>query len=76
MHTQDDTARAILAGGGDYLMTVKANRPKLLALLKSMPWNKVSSHSATDTSRSRRITRTINVLQAPTDLTSWTTIAA
>jgi predicted transposase YbfD/YdcC len=71
MHTQDDTARAILDGGGDYLMTVKANRPKLLALLKAMPWNKVRSYSATDTGRGRRITRTIKVLQAPTDLTGW-----
>jgi predicted transposase YbfD/YdcC len=72
MHTQDDTARVILDGGGDYLMTVKANRPKLLALLKAMPWDKVRSHSATDTGRGRRITRSIKVLQAPTDLTGWT----
>jgi predicted transposase YbfD/YdcC len=71
MHTQDDTARAILDGGGHYLMTVKANRPKLLALLKAMPWSKVRSYSATDTGRGRRITRTIKVLQAPTDLTGW-----
>ena len=71
MHTQDDTARTILDGGGDYLMTVKANRPKLLAMLKAMPWNKVRSHSATDTGRGRRITRTIKVLQAPTDLAGW-----
>ena len=71
MHTQDDTARTILEGGGDYLMTVKANRPKLLALLKAMPWSKVRSYSATDTGRGRRITRTIKVLQAPTDLAGW-----
>jgi predicted transposase YbfD/YdcC len=71
MHTQDDTARAILDGGGDYLMTVKANRPKLLALLQAMPWKQVRSHSATDTGRGRRITRTIKVLQAPTDLAGW-----
>jgi len=71
MHTQDDTARTILDGGGDYLMTVKANRPKLLAMLKAMPWKQVRSYSATDTGRGRRITRTIKVLQAPTDLAGW-----
>ena len=71
MHTQDDTAQTILDGGGDYVMTVKANRPKLLAILRAMPWKQVRSYSATDTGRGRRITRTIKVLQAPTDLTGW-----
>ena len=71
MHTQDDTAQLILDGGGDYALTVKANRPKLLAVLKALPWKQVRSASATDTSRGRRITRTIKVLQAPTDLPDW-----
>ena len=71
MHTQDDTAQLILDGGGDYALTVKANRPKLLAVLKALPWKQVRSASATDTSRGRRITRAIKVLQAPTDLPDW-----
>jgi predicted transposase YbfD/YdcC len=71
LHTQDDTAQVILDGRGDYVMTVKGNRPKLLAVLKALPWTQVRSHSATDRGRGRRITRTIKVLQAPTDLTGW-----
>jgi predicted transposase YbfD/YdcC len=71
MHTQDDTAQTILDGGGDYVLTVKANRPKLLAVLRALPWKHVRSTSATDRSRGRRTTRTIKVLQAPTDLPDW-----
>jgi predicted transposase YbfD/YdcC len=72
MHTQDDTAQVILDGHGDYVLTVKANRPKLLAVLKALPWPQVRAHSSTDRSRGRRVTRTIKVLQAPTDLSQWT----
>lgn len=71
MHTQDDTAQTILDGGGDYVLTVKANRPRLLAVLKCLPWKDVPGHSATDRGRGRRITRTIKVLQAPTGLPEW-----
>ena len=66
MHTQDDTAWTILDGHGDYVLTVKANRPKLLAVLKGLSWKDVPAHSGTDRGRGRRITRTIKVLQAPT----------
>jgi predicted transposase YbfD/YdcC len=32
LHTQDQTARAVvMEGGGDYLLTVKKNQPTLLA---------------------------------------------
>jgi predicted transposase YbfD/YdcC len=72
MHTQDDTAQVILDGHGDYVLTVKANRPKLLAVLKALPWKQVRSPTSSDRSRGRRITRTIKVLQAPTDLPDWT----
>lgn len=71
MHTQDDTAQAILDGGGDYVLTVKGNRPTLLAAVKALPWKHVPTHSGTDRSRGRRITRTIKVLQAPSDLPDW-----
>ncbi len=71
MHTQDDTAQTILDGGGHYVLTVKANRPKLLAVLKALPWKQVRSVTSTDAGRGRRITRTIKVVQAPTDLADW-----
>lgn len=72
MHTQDDTAQTILDGHADYVFTVKANRPKLLAVLKGLPWKEVPGHSRIDRSRGWRITRTIKVLQAPTGLPDWT----
>ncbi len=71
MHTQDDTARVIVAAGADYVFTVKANRPTLLAALKALPWTKVPlGASSTDRSHGRRATRTIKVIDAPT-LPGW-----
>jgi len=71
MHTQDDTARAILAAGADYVFTVKANRPTLLKALKALPWHTVPIGStSTDRSHGRRATRTIKVIEAPT-LPDW-----
>jgi predicted transposase YbfD/YdcC len=71
LHTQDDTAQAILDAGGDYVLTVKGNRPKLHAALKALPWKDVPAYRSTDRSRGRRITRTIKVLAAPSDLPGW-----
>jgi len=68
MHTQADTAQAILTANADYLFTVKANQPRLLARLKALPWNGVPAHRETHTGHSRRATRTIKVVDAPT----WT----
>ncbi|MFT3872309.1 MAG: ISAs1 family transposase [Nocardioides sp.] len=71
MHTQDDTAKVILDAGADYVFTVKANRPKLLAALKKLPWNKVPAGArSTDRGHGRRATRTIKVIDAPT-LPGW-----
>ena len=41
MHTQTDTAKAILARQADYVMTVKANMPTLYRQLKKLPWAQV-----------------------------------
>jgi hypothetical protein len=41
MHTQHDTAQAILSRGADYVMTVKANMPGLYRQLKKLPWTAV-----------------------------------
>jgi len=71
MHTQDDTAQAIIDGGGDYVLTVKGNRPKLRAALKALPWKDVPGYRSTDRGRGRRITRSIKVLAAPTGLPGW-----
>ncbi len=68
MHTQTDTAQAILTAGADYVFTVKANQSGLLARLKKLPWEQVPAHRHTATRRGRRVTRTIKVLDAPT----WT----
>ncbi|BEH01980.1 ISAs1 family transposase [Brooklawnia propionicigenes] len=71
MHTQDDTAKAIIAAGADYVFTVKANRPTLLAALKALPWNKVPVGStSTQHGHGRRATRTIKVIETPT-LPGW-----
>lgn len=71
MHTQDDTAAAILAAGADYVFTVKANRPTLLAALKKLPWAQVPRRSQTTRrGHGRRATRTIKVIEMP-DLPGW-----
>ena len=70
-HTHDDTAKAILDAGADYVLTVKANRPKLLAALKKLPWNKVPVGArSTETGHRRRTTRTIRVIDVPA-LPDW-----
>src|SRR5437763_2909483 len=38
LHTQNDTAQAILARQADYVMTVKGNMPTLYRQLKTPPW--------------------------------------
>ena len=38
LHTQHDTAQAILARHADYVMTVKGNMPTLYRQLKKLPW--------------------------------------
>ncbi len=71
MHTQTDTAKTILTAGADYVLTVKANQPGLLARLKALPWKDVPANTATTTGHGRRATRTIKILDAP----AWTGFA-
>ena len=74
MHTQNDTAKAIMTAGADYVFTVKANRPTLLAALKTLPWNKVPVGSSTTTAgrhgHGRHARRTIKVIDVPA-LPGW-----
>ncbi len=66
MHTQNDTAKAILDAGADYVFTVKGNRPTLFAVLKKLPWTKVPRGSqSTQRGHGRRATRTIKVIDLP-----------
>jgi len=67
MHTQHDTAKAIIGRQADYVMTVKANMPALHRQLKKLPWAAVPAVSAVSTDHGRRARRTIKAALAP----SW-----
>jgi predicted transposase YbfD/YdcC len=45
LHTQDHTAQLITSRGADYVLTVKANQPGLLASCLAQPWNRATSHT-------------------------------
>jgi predicted transposase YbfD/YdcC len=65
LHTQHDTAQAILDRGADYVMTVKGNMPTLFWQLKKLPWAQVPALSSVSTGHGRRARRTIKVALAP-----------
>jgi predicted transposase YbfD/YdcC len=67
LHTQHDTAQAVLARNADYVMTVKGNMPTLFRQPKKLPWAKVPSVSSVSTGHGRRARRTIKAVLAP----SW-----
>ena len=71
MHTQTDTATAIVEASGDYVFTVKANQPNLYAACKKLPWRDVTEHSTVAIGHGRRVRRTIKVVAAP----AWITFA-
>jgi predicted transposase YbfD/YdcC len=65
MHTQRDTAQAVLSRGAGYVMTVKANMPALYKQLKKLPWTAVPAVSAVSTGHGGRARRTIKSVLAP-----------
>jgi predicted transposase YbfD/YdcC len=65
MHCQDDTAALITGAGGDYVVTVKGNRPALRAAVTALPWNDIPAHSYTEKTKGRRVRRTIKATQVP-----------
>jgi predicted transposase YbfD/YdcC len=65
LHAQHDTAQAILARQGNYLMTVKANMPTLYRQLKALPWKDVPPVSSVTRDHGRRARRTIKAVLAP-----------
>jgi predicted transposase YbfD/YdcC len=69
MHCQDDTAELITAAGGDYVFTVKRNRPSLHAALKALPWKDIPAHGYTEKTKGRRVRRTIKTVTVP----AWVT---
>jgi predicted transposase YbfD/YdcC len=69
MHTQTDTAAAIIAAGGDHVFTVKANQPTLYAACKALPWNDVPSRTNLHKGHGRQVRRTIKVTTAPARIT-------
>jgi predicted transposase YbfD/YdcC len=69
MHTQTDTARAIVGAGGDYVFTVKANQFHLYTACTKLPWREVTGHSTVSAGHGRRVRRTIKVVAAPAWIT-------
>jgi predicted transposase YbfD/YdcC len=65
LHTQHDTAQAVLARQADYLMTVKGNMPTLQRQLKKLPWARIPAVSSVSKDHGRRSRRTIKVALAP-----------
>ena len=65
LHTQNDTAQAILSRGACYVMTVKANMPTLYRQLKQLPWAAIPAVSSVSTDHGRRARRTIKAALAP-----------
>ena len=65
LHTQTNTAKFITQAGGDYVLTVKGNNPKLLAALKDLPWKHVPSISQVDRRHGRRVRRTVQAVEVP-----------
>ncbi|MBW3085493.1 ISAs1 family transposase ISBli27 [Austwickia sp. TVS 96-490-7B] len=75
IHTQDDTAKAIVAAGADFVFTIKANRAWLYRECKTLPWASIPI-GATSTGRGngRRARRTIKAINTP-DLPGWPELA-
>ncbi|HIW62080.1 MAG TPA: ISAs1 family transposase [Candidatus Stackebrandtia excrementipullorum] len=62
LHTQNDTAAAISAAKGFYLLAVKGNRKSLYRQFKNLPWAQIPIASKTvETGHGRDETRTITV---------------
>lgn len=65
LHTQTNTANFITQAGGDFVLTVKANNPKLLAALKELSWKHVPAITQVDRRHGRRVHRTVQAIEVP-----------
>ena len=62
LHTQRGHAEYLHSRGAHYLLTVKANQPRLLAQLRALPWTEVPVTDVTDvTGHGRRGQRTLRL---------------
>ena len=69
LHTVKATADLIRQRGGQFVFTVKENRPALFDTLNTLPWADTPiAYSSVDTGHGRITRRTIQVLPAPPDL--------
>jgi predicted transposase YbfD/YdcC len=64
LHTQVETAKAVLNAGGHYLFTVKKNQLGLLRSAAKLPWRQIPAVAWLDKSKGRRVRRSIKVLDA------------
>jgi predicted transposase YbfD/YdcC len=63
LHTQRGHADYLHSRGGHYLMTVKANQPRLLHRLRALPWRRIGSAARLRARGHGRVeTRTISVV--------------
>lgn len=63
LHTQREHAHYLHGRGAHYVLTVKANQPKLHDQLRSLPWNRVrAGNKSRETANGREIERTIKCL--------------
>lgn len=65
MHTQTGTADLIIAGGGHYVLQVKANQKRLYQACKGLPWGDIPQVSSVATGHGRRTRRTIKAVATP-----------
>ena len=64
LHCQRETAESIIAGGGHYILTVKANQPSLRRQLKSLPWKQIPIlHSGTERGHGRTEKRSLKATE-------------
>lgn len=71
LHTQRDTIDYIVGRGGHVVMTVKKNQPNLYDELKALPWKDIEGATSVDTSRGRRVRRTIKAAQVPAGMAGF-----
>ena len=60
LHTQREHAQYLHSRGAHYVLTVKANQPKLHEQLRALPWKRVrAGHKTRESANAREIERTV-----------------
>ena len=69
LHCQRATADYLHGRGADFILPAKDNQPRLFDALDTLPWRDVPvAHATTDRGHGRVETRTIQVMDTPSDL--------